>query len=326
MIKEILIVNTYTYAGGPIVLSELCRQLCALGCNAKLFPLKFFPDRHNPDCFRKIDYLYSRIASILCSIIVMIFPIEYLKQKFIPYDYYHPVHFRGCRIKFFPCYRKASTLVIYPESIYGNPLQANMVARWLLFHYQYVGDKEAYSASDLFIGFRDVFNDSSLNIVGNNVKLTTFDGTLYRQYNFGSRHGNCYILRKGKERKDLPSVFDGPVIDDLTEEEKVKVFNECARCYSYDTQTFYSSIAAICGCISIVVVETGKRKEDYRFGSDGPIYGVAYGDSQEELQYALATLPNLINAINPSDRNIDNARYFIQLTQSYFKSVIWRQK
>jgi hypothetical protein len=56
----------------------------------------------------------------------------------------------------------------------------------------------------------------------------------YSQYNYGKRIGKCYVLRKGKFRVRPEDVADGIVVDDLSEREKVRVFNRCKYCISYE--------------------------------------------------------------------------------------------
>ena len=188
------------------------------------------------------------------------------------------------------------TIVVYPEIIYGNPLGAQNVVRWLLYFYPYRGDTSAYSINDLVFAYRKVFNDDVLNPECRLCKVQNFDDQLYRRSNYGERHGTCYILRKGWDRKDLPSHFDGPIIDNRSEKEIVEIFNKCKYCISYDTQTFYSNIASICGCISIVMLEKGKERKDY-VTEDDAAYGLAYGDSAEEIEYAIQTRQALIKKI-----------------------------
>ncbi|MDE6762503.1 MAG: hypothetical protein K2J73_02350, partial [Oscillospiraceae bacterium] len=139
----------------------------------------------------------------------------------------------------------------------------------------------------------------------------------YKQTNFNERSGNCYVIRKGRNRTDLPSEFDGPILDDLTEEKIVEAFNTYKYCYFYDTQTFYSSIAAVCGCIPIVVCETGKSKEDYR--PNEKAYGIAYEETESEIQYAIRTRQHLVEQIR--EMELDNEKEicdFIELCNKYF--------
>lgn len=87
----------------------------------------------------------------------------------------------------------------------------------------------------------------------------------------------------------MPQTFDGIIIDDLPEETKVKVFNESERCISYDTQTAYSGLSALCGCLSIVIPEKGKTRSDY-LTKDETNYGVTYGTATKEIDYAKKTM------------------------------------
>ena len=179
-------------------------------------------------------------------------------------------------------------VVVYPEEIYGNPLGAKNVVRWLLYHNRYKDDPNAYGPDDQFFCYRYVFNDDELNPLRRQLYVCHYDLNLYRQTNFGERKGTCYLIKKGAGRADLPAEFDGPIIDTLSERDKVAMFNACERFVSYDMQTAYSYIAAMCGCESVVMPEPGKTYEDYRQGKDVPT-GVAFGTSPEELARAAET-------------------------------------
>ena len=214
-----------------------------------------------------------------------------------------------------------NSIVIYPEVTYGNPLNAKFVVRWLMYFYPYSKSSDAYSTNDLFIAFREYFNDIDLNPNKLIITLNYFDSKLYRQYNFGQRKDKCYILRKGRKRKDLPKHFDGPVFDDnMSQHELVKMFNEYRYCYSYDTQTFYIAIAAVCGCIPIVVMEPGKCESDY-LGPGEKHLGRAYGDSVEQIEYAKKTRDDLIKKLDYSAWNRVNAQALIELLEDKFGKV-----
>ena len=114
------------------------------------------------------------------------------------------------------------------------------------------------------------------------------------------------------------SIFYGPIIDHFSERDIVRIFNETQYCYCYDTQTFYTTIAAVCGCIPIVVPEQGKTRTDYTMGDDTS-YGVAYGDTEDEIAYAIATRAQLIDKVHAfKQENITAADYFIAECRRYF--------
>lgn len=302
-IKKIIIVNTTWYCGGSLVLSALCRELTKLGYDARLFLFRDFPrTEEETGSFSKIIYSLKQIKHLIGTLV---------KKKIVR------THLKGCKIQLFPFFSK-DTIILYPEDLFGNPLKAQNVARWFLFHYRYTDVPNAYSPSDCFFSFREIFNDYKLNPTGQCVCLNSFDSDLYRQYNHDTRTGNCYILRKGKDRKDLPKEFDGPIIDTLSEEEKVQILNEKEFCISYDTQTFYSSIAAVCGCKSIVIPEPGKTKKDYFGPDDVEPFGVAYGTDENEIQYALSTRDKLIQSLDFSEKNQTATKKFIEIISNHF--------
>ena len=253
---KFVIVSPRQSAGGPIVLHALCKYLIELGYDSKIFYSEVWEYKQK-NKYRYWCKWFRRTVrdAFKC------FRARVLKQKSSKLNGYIDESVRGCPRKYLP-FVDDDTIVVYPEIMYGNPLNAKKVVRWFLYHNRF--DDSAYGEKDLFICYREVFNDWRLNPKGLMLRTPYYDLEKYRQYNFGDRKGICYIIRKGSKRSDLPEKFDGIVIDKLLEEEKVKVFNECEYCVSYDTQTAYSKIAALCGCVSVVVPELGKTKSDYR--------------------------------------------------------------
>lgn len=313
-----IIVSPRQKFGGAIVLHVLCKLLNEHGYNAKIF---YFNSVKKENYTKKIYFwicqLKFYIKDIYRLLIVKLFIND--KNYSSKYDgyYYYPV--RGCKRKIFPFFNKKKTIVVYPEIVYGNFLRAEKVVRWFLYYYQYEDDNAAYTASDLFIAYRDVFNNKKLNPELKTVQLLNFDYDLYKQTNFSKREGKCYIIRKGRNRKDLPEIFDGIVIDNLSEYAKVRVFNECKVCISYDMQTFYTTIAALCGCKVICIPEKGKTRSDYLSDTEKQ-YGISYGYNKEELEYAEETrflIKEYLSTFN--SKNEENIIKFIDYCKKHFE-------
>lgn len=298
--SRILIHNFYDYCGGALALSELCRTLRELGYDARLIVTKTNPLNEAGLMYLKKVWIKDSLFTLLHIAFCKCFPFDRAKRKY-DYDSFFPRHLIGQKRQWLPIVHR-SDIVIYPETVYGNPFDAEHVVRWQLYNYSHFEDKKAYSDSDLFLGYREVFNNRDRTPDVENIHITCFDSSLYSRTNYGERKGKCYIVRKGINRVDLPDRFDGIVIDDLPEVEIVKVFNQCEYCYSYDTQTFYSQIAAICGCKSIVVPEPGKTVTDYRNVSERS-YGVAWSDSEEDINNAVNSTVKLLEAIKDNKRN-----------------------
>lgn len=312
--KKIYIANFLYMSGGALVISTLCATLRELGYDARLV-IRDYPIRGISIGWRRVhNYIFKTTYLILLKLSLL--PKKYRKD--------HPtsVDVTGLteklKFKYVTPFNKKDSIVIYPETIWGNPLGIKNVVRWMLFHPSYHQGVDTYSENDCFVAFREVFNDEKLNPQKDTLLLNYFDSTLYRQYNFGHREGNCYIIRKGKFRKDLPKEFDGPVFnDDISDEEFVKILNKCKYCYSYDTQTFYNSIAAVCGCIPIVVLEPGKTEADYLSPGEKH-YGVAFGNTPEQINHAISTRDLLLKRLDYTESNRENTKKFVEYLKSKF--------
>jgi len=315
--REIIIIRPWGHAGGQMVLSELCVLLRKKGYNAKLLYIYIEPERDTtPEEFwaKWKDLNRKNIISR-----IMLFFFGWLKNN-PRIKEYEDVLSKEVPATRFKMTRRIDddAIVIYPEHCFGNILGARNVVRWLMYH-PFKDASSTWGSDDLVVAYRDVFNDPERNPKGYILNVHCFDRQLYRRYNFGARSGNCYFVRKGRDRADLPKSFDGPVLDKLPEKEKVRILNQCERCYSYDLQTFYSSIAAICGCESIVVMEHGKTKYDYYSEADLKVnFGVAFGDTPEERAHAKATLPQLEEKLNFDKANEENVNRFIKIMTERF--------
>ena len=315
--KKVIIVNSRNIYGGTIALSALCKLLRERGVDSKIFYIHDFPSKGINFCkYWRQWFVYSAKYHILSLLYRLLRGTRFVKSShFVAFEY---VPVKGTKEQYLPFFSKKDTIVVYPEIVYGNFLGAKNVVRWLLYHYNWTYDTNAYGNDDLFICYREVFNVWCLNPDGYEVNIRHFDSDLYRQYNWSERKGNCYIIRKGAKRSDLPTSFDGPIIDGLKESEIVEIFNKYKYCYCYDMQTFYVRIAAACGCIPIPVPEPGKTKDDYRSENERNTPGIAWGDSQEEIEYAIKTRDDLLKQLDFTEHNRKAIDLFMQLILQSF--------
>lgn len=315
--KFVIVSPRVSAGGGPLVLHVLCRELNLLGHNAKIYYTWGNNIRGNRQFWMgQFKGVISDLRREFC---------HWISELFMGEE--HSAYRQYCYNPVTDCYRKwlpfvsSETIVIYPDVFKGNILHAQNIVRWLLYFNRFKNDTNAYTPKDLFFCFREKFNDYSLNPDCKTMQFNFFDFQLYKQTNMNKRKGCCYIIRKGIQRKDLPQNFNGPIIDRWTEEEKVDAFNRYKYCYFYDTQTFYITIATVCGCIPIVVLEPGKTKRDY-LGKGDDDFGVAYGDTPEEIAYAIQTREKCIEKLRQFEINNRKAvRYFVDICSEYFKEV-----
>jgi len=208
-------------------------------------------------------------------------------------------------------------VVVYPEIVYGNPLRAENVVRWLLhkpgFHKGTIG----FGPDDRFFFAQPAFNDPKLNPDESNLlKMVVLRDDMYRQTNFGPRHGTCYFLRKGKGRPIVHDLTDSQCVDGLSHEQLVEVFNRVEMCISYDPYTVYSYYAALCGCVSVIVPMEGISKEQW-YPDPCDRLGVAYGF--DDLEHARRTTPDLLAYLrdlqSPANPTV---QHFIAQCRRYF--------
>ena len=294
--------------GGPIAMYALARYLREAGHDARVF--WYGPWRRVPGDDLSYWYyreLFNLVDASKAARVKLFGPERYEGDVRFP-AYIHP-DMKGVPRKFLSSCR-ADDVVIYPEEIYGNPLGARNVVRWLLYFNRYVGEPAAYGDDDQFFCYKIAFNDEELNPRKRILYVNHFNLDFYKQTNFGERSGTCYLIKKGARRPDLPAEFDGPLLDDMPEREKVRLFNECKRFVSYDLHTAYSSIAVMCGCESVVVPEPGKSRADYET-SELSYDGIAFDDSPEELAHAAATRERMIGSFEAFNENsrLDAAQF-----------------
>jgi hypothetical protein len=67
-----------------------------------------------------------------------------------------------------------------------------------------------------------------------------------------------------------------------------EMFNKHEVFFTYNTQTFISVLAALCGCISVILPHPNTSKEKLEKIPQNK-YGVAYGF--EDIQHSIDTLP-----------------------------------
>ena len=212
-------------------------------------------------------------------------------------------------------------IVIYQEGVRDNPLDAKNVVRWLLHNPGNFTGNVHYNNRELYFRFGSHFD--VFKIAGSKLSELYLDITVilpvYNDNENYVRKGNCYALRKGKKRckENIP---DELIIDSLEHKEVAKLFKKCERFISYDPYTAYSFLAALCGCISIVVPIENISKEKW-IPDESLRYGVAYGDSPEEILWARKTLPLLIERVNNYEfNNIKNTISFTEECIEYFMS------
>lgn len=177
-------------------------------------------------------------------------------------------------------------IVVYPEIVAGNPLEAERVVRWLLYPPSLRGTAATFGSGDLYFKASDFSDDVSLT--GGAQMLHLFSvNKAYTDRGNTNRHGTCYMLRKQTDKPILHDPDHDVCLDDLDHETIAAAFNRCERFICYDEATMYAQLAALCGCLPIVV--PGIYRDRAAWSADRPIakYGVAFG--LDDTEHAIKT-------------------------------------
>jgi len=213
------------------------------------------------------------------------------------------------------------TIVIYPDIINENPLGAKHVVRWLLStpcngRYKYGENDFVYLFNERYtIGDAFKPNNKPIEIEGY-LNIFYVDFELFKdRKEIRIPNSQCYALRKAWHRKDMVHSASALNVDQYENKGGHKfladVFNKYETFICYDDHTFLSTIAALCGCQSIVVPRKGLTAE--QFHAPTGTEGVAYGFSESELIWAKNTQKLLVNLLkNKEKSSLETVKNFIQ--------------
>jgi hypothetical protein len=225
-----------------------------------------------------------------------------------------------------------NTIVIYCEGINGNPLNAPYKVRWMLSElgknvpYDYV---HTWGKNELVYYF-----NSEPKIVNNPSDFYKFLTVIYinptiKNFNLNDRSNYCHTYRKSFYHKNVNRLHPSDSFEitrSHSQENYIELFNKYKYFVSYDPLTFLSIIAPLCGCISIVYPIENTNKEGWLktsalyqyFKEKGNfnIYGIAYGNSQSELEFA----QNTIHMVKDQWEDIIN-NYQVKLIKNFIYDI-----
>jgi hypothetical protein len=280
-------------SGGVIALHKLCDLINKSGEIAYLYLALRKP--------QMLDY-----KSLTMKILYPLRLFKYYFLKFVPTSYGKNSSLKTPRIIFSPTKDNTKTVVIYPEIISGNPLNAKNIVRWLLHKPGFHTGKINYGKNDIYFFYQVIFNDPTLNPYDDHLlSVLWVRDDIYKKTNFGKRKGSCYMLRKGKNRKIIHDVENSILLDGKSHIEVAKAMNECEYFISYDMETMYSQYAVLCGCKSIVIPKEGLSKDEWQPKKEFQ-YGIAYGfDDIEEAEKTKHLVYDVLKKIeNESNQSV----------------------
>lgn len=282
--------------GGIIALHKLCHVLNELGETAYLYPALA---TKKPPLGRRIKQLFK--------------PRPFLVNPFLSTPIATPTEL------------SPESIVIYPETVNGNPLNAKHVVRWLLHNPGFHTGQIEYGQNEFHIRYQKGFSEfhspgnyfcpETLMVSHYPLEHYNSDGALSPQ----ERSGTAHCLRKGAGKKMVHEMKNSTLIDGKSHAEIASIFKRVKLFVSYDTQTAYSRLAVLCGCDSIVIPDDKIPKHTWQ--PDIKLrHGVAYGfeDIDEAKKTRHLVLPCLLEEQEAAKTKVQQ---FVVDTRAFFSKL-----
>ncbi|MFQ1656708.1 hypothetical protein [Aeromonas veronii] len=310
-------VRYYIYApsydensGGSIVLHRFCHLLNSIdGCEAYLVPR--VPERLS--ITKTSSFFKDLLRAIKWVLTLNCFKLQFKVHK----DWDTPVILK------WEIADIDSSVVVYPEITYGNPLNAKNVVRWFLHQPGYFTGQVNFGVNELHFRFSSMvkdFNHCLSTLSENYLTVIYYPLEYYNMNGATNKEGCCHLFRKGKGKKEChPS--SSIQLDGLSHKQISDIFKNSKTFISYDDYTAYSYFAVLCGCDSVVVPQEGVSKEQWH-PNQADRYGLAYGFSERELNLAKQTKSKVLEYIlGEHQRSFDNVNKFVEETKNFFQNI-----
>lgn len=223
----------------------------------------------------------------------------------------------------------ANTIVVYSEKIMGNPLKANIVARWLLYDpYIRGGHKliNSWNKKDVIISYGNYIpykSDLKLSVCKFDEGIFIFDKSIKKTKKY-------YIIHKAlisgwtkeflnKQIIYLKTLGFDELGSNLNNNSIYEKLSETSILVSFDVNTYYSNIAVLCGCLSIIYKGNECKKSYEEILNQRGVYGSIglkpYNINILEQEYNYTNRMNDNKLYRNYIANSNNIKDFI----SYFK-------
>lgn len=208
---------------------------------------------------------------------------------------------------------KKDWIIVFSESN-TNKVNFPNVVRWVLYILGgFKGYNGFYHPNELVVQYGKGFTTGTQ--YENVPELTNliFEFDFWKDLNLERSEQDLILIKKGRHFSNQQN-RNGRILDEenYTDETLLQAFNEHKRFVTYDNNTFHSVQAAVCGAISIVIPDGRQSEEEWRSTSRNRTWGIAYGDTPEQIKYALETrnllINNLKNQVDEGNRQIIELR------------------
>ena len=160
-----------------------------------------------------------------------------------------------CRIvKRFTDEMRRDSVVVYPETVWGNPLRAHRVARWVLNKPGVQGGEEHFSENELVFSWSSKYHPSP-----HQLRLDVIDRDIFRDTG-DVRTTDAVFVYKGGYVRETPELRGLPVITmdyPADRKELAALLRRTRVLYTHDLHTVLAEEAMACGAQVRVVTSNG---------------------------------------------------------------------
>jgi hypothetical protein len=217
---------------------------------------------------------------------------------------------------------KNEFVVVYPETRMGNPLHCPRVVRWILNTPGAFGPTDFYKRekkSDLIFKLSTFYDYTGKGYYKGILYTIFVDFEAFKNLNL-KRSGSCYLVRKGKIINKVHDENSVLIADAGDWKVTPYLFNTKEVFYCYDTATYLSLLAALCGCICLVVPDEKKPSNEWHACWPHNKFGIAYGN--DELDHARKTLDLVAGHLrNMEQKGLESVNCFAEIVNHHFVSV-----
>lgn len=174
-------------------------------------------------------------------------------------------------------------VVVYSESVWGNPLGFRRVVRWVLNYPGLMGGDRTYARGEYVVSWVPQYLDCE-----HELRLDLLDRSVF--YNDGRvKDTDAVFIHKGGEVRRTPELAHLPVItisNPSSRRELAELLRRCRTLYSHDKNSLLLEEARLCGAKIAVVTESGfedlrRIAEDFNPGKLEPQLARFTADTQE---------------------------------------------
>lgn len=248
-------------SGGLIALHKLSHELADLGHNVYIFCEPSYPHKN-----------------------ITVIPAKYEIIKGHNYRYSH----KGFS------YNNFNTVSIYPEHSPGNKFNTINNVRWVMYHTK-KEEEETFNENDYIFNYGNF--KTHTNQADGELRILDYNTDIFINKKNENRKGFCFIYGKEspKNYKDLINVFNPTDITKLKDNSNLnllcKEFNKYEYFLTFDSKTYLTTAASLCGCKSIILKNTDYENLtpiEYKLKNPLNLFGVAYGI--EDIKWANDTI------------------------------------